>query len=297
MPVNALPTNALTYTGDLVSLPYTFISVTGTDAEKLLHGQVSCDVRSLDEHTVSYGTTNTAKGRMYGLFKIARVADGFLLRIENTCTQIFLAHLKKYVAFFKAEIEVNNQFRAFGQLSLIDGGPERPNHFVRNGKDLVIRCQTKSPMFEIWSPSQAKPVSRSPEQWFVQETLSGIPELYSETQEKFILQHINLQHLGAVSFNKGCYTGQEIIARIKFRGKLKKKTFLLQTREKNIAPPGTDIFDEKGQKCGVLVRAHWSDETGTVALGVLDASYIESSKQVFLNGTNHTPFQVSELIY
>jgi len=299
----SISSQARQYLDALIPLPYTFISITGVDAEKFLQGQVSCDLRTLDEQSASYSTVNTAKGRIYGLFKIVRSSEGFLLRMESSCVSAFMAQLSKYSAFFKAKIQIADQFRAFGLLSDMHEAPKQANTLLRYSDGFILRCPSETPMFEFWSDSNLSGVaSSSPEPWFVQETLNGIPELYAETQEQFILQQLNLQHLGAVSFNKGCYTGQEIIARMKFLGKLKKKAYLLQTpekreQEKNTALAGSDILDQTGKKCGELIRCHWSQRNGTVALGVLNISDAEHTKQLSLANTEASPFQIREPVY
>lgn len=287
----------------LTPLPYSFVSVTGDDAEKFLQGQVSCDLSHLDADSVSYGTVNTAKGRMYGLFKIIRIDGGFLLRMESSCTDKFLKQLGKYMVFFKASMHIEAQYKAYACFSTLPGAPELPNQLVRSNDNIVLRCHSKTPMFEIWSRSIEPAIASSTaEQYFAQETLNGIPELYAETQEEFILQHLNLQHLGAVSFSKGCYTGQEIIARMKFLGKVKKQAYLLQTTqlkhsEAGSIGPGAEIIDSDNRRCGEIIRCHWSEPDNTVALGILDIAAFENSKQLSLGNARACLFQISEPDY
>ena len=155
-------------------------------------------------------------------------------------------------------------------------------------------------MFEIWTHDlslEQQTTNLSIDAWFAFESKLGIPELYSSTLDSFILQYLNLQELGAVSFKKGCYTGQEIIARMKFLGKLKKKMYLLTSSSKETAEPGSDVYDTNGKKSGVIVRSHWSEETGSATLAILSTSYSDSSESLYLTPEKTASFLVSQINY
>jgi folate-binding protein YgfZ len=178
--------------------------------------------------------------------------------------------------------------------------PKQVNQLIQSGSEFISRVSNKQPLFEVWSPDCALKqliTSSDPETWFVLEAQLGIPELYSATQDHFILQYLNLQELGAVSFKKGCYTGQEIIARMKFLGKLKKKMYLLSSPSKDTAEPGSDIYDKHSKKCGVVVRSHWSDATGSITLGVLNISYSDGDAKVYLTTEKKVPFSANQINY
>jgi len=287
----------------LTPLPYTFISVQGSDAEKFLQGQLSCDLSLLNGQNLSFGTLNSPKGRMYGLFKIVVYKDGFLLRLENSTAKLFLLTLNKYKVFFKCVISIEEQFSAFAYTADSKSEPNLPQNAkdkMSIGTNFISRLSNNAPLYEIWSQElneHKAEIGTDTESWFAMEAKLGIPELYAETQDQFILQYLNLQDLGAVSFNKGCYTGQEIIARMKFLGKLKKKMFLLSASDKYTAQPGADIFSDEGKKCGTVVRSHWSKQTGSVTLAILSTSYIDNQLPVYLDEQKTSPFQVSELNY
>jgi len=287
----------------LSRLPYSFISVLGIDAEKFLQGQLSCDLSTLDSEHIQFGTMNTPKGRMYGLFKIARIENGFLLRLESSTVELFLTNIKKYKVFFKCEINIEERYSAFAYIASQDNKPifpEKAYQLAHIGSDVIACISNSAPLFEIWSQDQNihhLVTGTDSEAWFAMEAKMGIPELYDVTQDQFILQYLNLQDLGAVSFKKGCYTGQEIIARMKFLGKLKKKMFLLSSPEKFTKKAGADIFTEDGKKCGSIVRSHWSAQTGSITLAILSTSYSESNSKVYFDLEKSHPFTVSELNY
>lgn len=281
---------------DKFLLPYQFVSIIGPDAEKFLQGQVSCDISTLTTREASYGTVNTPKGRMYGFFLVIRVEDGFLLRLHESTVDQFVAQLSKYKVFFKCELKVEDQWKAIGSLS--NEKEMVPYQVDTTDIGRITRLPGDIACYEIWTAQEDQDCDATElSKWQCIQNLNGIPELYGTTQEQFILQYLNLQHLKAVSFNKGCYTGQEIIARMKFLGKLKKKTFLLRSNTQQTATPGETIFDSNGKKCGELVTSNWHADYGSTALGILDISYAEKSESVFLKDDLCTAFSVEEIVY
>jgi len=287
----------------LIHLPYSFVSITGIDAEKFLQGQFTCDLTTTSNETLQFGTVNSPKGRMYGLFKITRIVDGFLIRLESSTVELLIRNLSKYKVFFKCEIKIEEHLSAFAYSPLKsneEGFPERGNQLLHINSEFISRTSDKQSLFEIWSPDlslRQLTTNTDPDIRFALEAQLGIPELYSATQDHFILQFLNLQELGAVSFKKGCYTGQEIIARMKFLGKLKKKMYLLSSSTKEVAEAGSDIYDENSKKCGVIVRSHWSETTGSITLGILNTSYSDNDAKVYLTPEKNTAFNVSQINY
>jgi len=294
----------------LIKLPHSFISITGDGAEKFLQGQVSCDLSKLNEHSVSFGTINNPKGRMYGLFKIIRTDTGFLLCLEPSTVEFILTNLNKYKVFFKCELKEEQDLFAYGILGQISQDelanfstlPEFSMQlFRRNDSEFIHRLPCSSTMYELWTTNLETTVdnieTNSADNWFAAEANEGLPQLYQSTQEKFILQDLNLQTLQAVSFKKGCYTGQEIIARMKFLGKQKKKMYCLNSSKQEIASAGNNIYDDQGKKCGSIVRSHWSKETGSVSLAIINIAFVEKQQKAYLNETTNTPFDISEIDY
>ncbi|MFT7185392.1 MAG: folate-binding protein YgfZ [Pseudohongiellaceae bacterium] len=287
----------------LIRLPYSFLTITGIDAEKFLQGQFTSDLATITNDTIQFSTVNTPKGRMYGLFKIVRIESGFLIRLESSTLEQFLKNITKYKVFFKCEIKIEEQLLSFGYQALTSNEknlPQQNNELQRTGSEFISRLSDKQALFEIWSSDLSLDkitTALDPEIWFAKEAQLGIPELYAATQDCFILQYLNLHELGAVSFKKGCYTGQEIIARMKFLGKLKKKMYLLSSPIKEIAEAGSNIYDDNGKKCGLVVRSHWSDQTGSVTLGILNTNYSDSVDKMYISPEKKAPFMISQINY
>ena len=304
---------------EFIPLSHRFISVTGADAEKFLQGQSSCDLTALDNNHACFGTFNTPKGRMYSLFKAVRIQDGFLLGVQHETLPSIIEKLNKYKVFFKCTLQEDAQYRAFGLIlqpelkntpvALTDLPTENMQITKPSEQKVIFKVPNAENMYEIWMTETelhqqdqidqqiTQESSASQEEWFARETLTGIPELYPSTEEKFILQTLNLQELGAVSFSKGCYTGQEIIARMKFLGKQKKKMYCLRSNEKFCVKPSSDIIDSEGHKCGLVVRSHYSKTLGSIALGILNIDNTNMAKSYLLGDTSSPEFSVNEISY
>jgi len=120
------------------------------------------------------------------------------------------------------------------------------------------------------------------EAWFLQEIRDGLPRVTLATQELFVPQMVNLERLGAVDFHKGCYPGQEIVARTQYRGALKRR--MIRARVGSAAAAGDELFaeDVAGQPAGVVVNAAAAPEGGSELLCVLQIGSIECATTVHL---------------
>ncbi|WP_250657272.1 YgfZ/GcvT domain-containing protein [Alkalimarinus coralli] len=279
---------------------YSIIRVSGADAEKFMQGQFSCDVREVKSDQSRMGSANTPKGRAYATFRIAKQGDDYLLRLPTQISQDVCERLNKYIVFSKATLALDENLCVLGlsgspqSLSnLLDDTTQLPaevDNSISIGRSTIIRVPSHhTPRYEIWcEPDTAKSLltdhaegrqntQYTQADWAWTEIAEGIAEIYSETQESYIPQMLNLQHLNAISFKKGCYTGQEIIARMKYLGKLKKGMFLLSASRQPEALPNADIFEQStGKKVGSVVRSISANDQDTQRLlAVLD---IETGK-------------------
>ncbi len=296
-------------------LTHRFISITGPDAVKFLQGQASCDLNELDDKSFSYGTLNTPKGRMYCLFKVLKTEEGLLLSMHESLIETTLQKLNKYAVFSKCELKEDVSYKALGIISnaandydnfltSISLNKQEASAQVKHNENYWLNISSEKNLCEAWVKTETSlPASltqsqtEKTEHWHALETICGIPELYSASQDEFILQFLNLHQLGAVSFKKGCYTGQEIIARMKFLGKQKKQTYLLHSDQHITQAPLTSVYDQQGVKCGTVIRSHWAPETGSVALCMLSIESALSYGEVFMNDSLDAPFLVTELDY
>lgn len=260
------------------------LAVRGADASKFLQGQVTCNLNYLNAQTTSLGARCTPKGRMLSSFRILPEGDGYLLAMATELLEAQLAELKKYAVFSKSTLsDETGAWVRFG-LSGGDGAlvslgldlPQTADTLVRHNDLLALRLADGRA--ELWGPADvaetlharlAAQLREAPlNDWLLGQVRAGIGQVFGATREQLIPQMINLQALGGVSFKKGCYTGQEIVARMQYLGKLKRRLYRLKL---DAAPPavGTELFSPvHGSSVGEIVLTAQA-EAGSEVLAVL----------------------------
>lgn len=263
------------------------ISVLGPDAEKFLQGQLTCDLREVSQLGSRLGAHCTVKGSMIALYRAMAVDDGFWLRLHHTCLAAGLSALQKYIIFSKAEARHADQLLGLGLLgpgaaSLVEQLFGRVPSEVDGCLYQDGRCVVNVPgeRFELWLPAQqmATVLDRLTKQaplgtsndWQLSEIQAAIPDLRAATHEHFIPQMVNLQALQGVSFTKGCYTGQEIVARLQHRGKLTKAMYLASVNTTALPQPGDYLHSNRNPNAGQILLAARGDEQTVWLLAVIN---------------------------
>lgn len=259
------------------------IVVRGPDADSFLQGQLTCDVREVTlEHSV-LGAYCSPKGRVLACLRLFRRGDAICLELPRDLTEPTLARLSKYVLRAKVTLEdAHNRLAGFGvagpkaaalvmkQLGL-NAIPEAENGVIHTAGDksgiTVIRLPGLMPRFELHGPVGAMPeinkaLGGDPgldaERWAALEILAGRPAVYRQTVEAFVPQMLNLDLLGGISFQKGCYVGQEVVARTHHLGKIKRRMILAKVDSARAPWPGDPVFSAQagdGQIAGQVVHA------------------------------------------
>jgi len=263
------------------------LAVRGPDANKFLQGQITCNLNYLSDSQCSLGARCTPKGRMQSSFRILSVNDGYLLAMASELLTAQLSDLQKYAVFSKSKL--TDESAEWLRLGLSGGDealrglglelPESADSVVRHNELLALRLADGRA--ELWVPAgQTEAVSAQlatlmPEaplnDWLLAQVRAGIGQVMGSTRELFIPQMINLQALGGVSFKKGCYTGQEIVARMQYLGKLKRRLYRLTAPDASLPEPGTALFSPThSSSVGEVVLAAHS-ATGIELLAVLQA--------------------------
>ena len=234
------------------------LAVRGPDANKFLQGQVTCNLNYLSDSYSSLGARCTPKGRMQSSFRILSVSDGYLLAMASDLLDAQLTDLKKYAVFSKSKLTDESQdwlriglngaddiLRSLG-LELAATADSVAH------RDDLLALRLSDGRAELWIPAdqatavQAQVASQLPEaplnDWLLAQVRAGIGQVVGSTRELFIPQMINLQAVGGVSFKKGCYTGQEIVARMQYLGKLKRRLYRLALHDSQVPEPATLLF-------------------------------------------------------
>ncbi|MCJ8207653.1 folate-binding protein YgfZ [Pseudomonas sp. RGM2987] len=282
------------------------LAVRGVDAGKFLQGQLTCNLNYLSDSQSSLGARCTQKGRMQSSFRILLEGDGVLMAMATELLEPQLVDLKKYAVFSKSRLtDESAAWVRFGLQdaanALTDLGLELPaetDSVVRH--DSLIAIRVSPGRAELWAPAEQAPVLQTRlraalaeadlNAWLLGQIRAGIGQVMPATRELFIPQMLNLQAVGGVSFKKGCYTGQEIVARMQYLGKLKRRLYRLQLDASQLPEPGTELFSPvHGSSIGEVVIAAQAErniellavlqaeaaEEGNVHLGTLEGPVLQ----------------------
>jgi folate-binding protein YgfZ len=293
------------------------ISVTGADAATFLQNQFCNDVRNVTPSLSQLNAYCTPKGRILAFFRLFQRDDAYYLRLPREILEPTLKRLRMFVLMSKVTLEdasdtlvrIGFSGPKAGQLlgEYVNEVPATTDAVSHDG--LSIICIQPGTRFEIigdaaavstlWTKlsDQATPVSDR--HWELQDIQAGIPEVVTETQEAFVPQMLNLQAINALSFKKGCYPGQEIVARMHYLGKLKRRMFLAHIADEVSAAAGDPLFAEdstSGQGVGKVVRAQPNPDGGTDLLAVIELSSAEQ-QALRLNNIDGPLLKLLELPY
>jgi hypothetical protein len=243
--------------------------------EKLLQGQLTCDVTRLGEETTIPGALCTPKGRMISNFMLARDSEGdFYMVMHRGLLAATADTLKKFAPFYKTEIDdVSDSMRVLGLCGqfasrAIDG--DRGAILSAVSPDRSAAIVPASEAEALWQELVAEARPAGLPYWHLLDIRDGLGEVRPETREEFIPQMLNLQFADAISFKKGCYTGQEIVARMHYLGKLKRRMYRLGAAGQT-PPPAGDPCQVPGSSgnAGHVVFAERADDDNLEMLAVL----------------------------
>jgi folate-binding protein YgfZ len=288
------------------------LAVRGVDAGKFLQGQLTCNIDYLGDAKATLGARCTQKGRMQSSFRILPEGDGYLLAMASELIEAQLLDLKKYAVFSKSKLTdesaswvrfgVNNGDNALTALGL---DLSQDTDAVARAND-VIAIRVSPARAELWVRADQADALRatlaesltegSLNDWLLGQIRAGLGQVFGPTREALIPQMINLQAVGGVSFKKGCYTGQEIVARMQYLGKLKRRLYRLNLSDSQLPQPGAPLFSPvHGSAVGEVVIAAQAGD-GIELLAVLQADAAEDGN-IHLGAPDGPALQLSDLPY
>lgn len=288
------------------------LAVRGADAGKFLQGQLTCNLDYLSETRASLGARCTQKGRMQSSFRILLQGDGVLMAMATELLEPQLADLKKYAVFSKSKL--SDESAAWVRFGVEHGdaalkrlGLELPTETDSVARhDGLIAIRVSPDRAELWLAADQADVIKGRlsallaegdlNQWLLGQIRAGIGQVMPTTRELFIPQMLNLQAVGGVSFKKGCYTGQEIVARMQYLGKLKRRLYRLSLETGEVPEPGTPLFSPThGSAIGEVVIAARAGQSIEL-LAVLQAEAAEGGN-VHVGALEGPALQLLELPY
>jgi len=239
------------------------LKISGQDSIKFLQGQTSCDFNQLTPEKGLQGAICNIKGRVIANFYALQQADDILFILASDLLEEILTHLKKFAVFFKTQLSnAEDEF----QIEYILNQDSLPSE-----QDSLYYCQQESPMHSRLLISQGeinqylylrprtdpRPIELPAINDLIKglSFISGHAIIHKATSEKFIPQMLNMQLTQGISFKKGCYTGQEIVARMQYRGNLKKHLYLLSAPAKLTLPALSKLINQDGKDVAEVVNS------------------------------------------
>ena len=291
------------------------IGVSGDDAARFLHGQLTNDVEHLGHERITLNGYCTAKGRLLATFRVWRDAQAVYLLLPRELLPGVLKRLSMFVLRAKARlVDASDAWRVsavFGRgaeekVRALGGAiPTAPGDCVAFGPSRVARLRGGARVAErflVIAPAGQSPDSAwlsdltavgSGAYWW-SEIDSGVPTVFAATQELFVPQMINFEVIGGISFSKGCYPGQEVVARSQYRGKLKRRMQL--AHGETAAAAGADLFAEgDAEAAGTVVMAATSPGGGFDLL--IECPQEKVDKPLHLNAADGPRLELRALPY
>jgi tRNA-modifying protein YgfZ len=295
------------------------LAIRGEDAPAFLQGQLTSDVRQISATQSQLTAMCSPKGRMLMSGRLFRRGDDFYLRLPDTMLAPVLNRLRMFV--LRAKVVLEDAGGELVRMGLSGPGAEAElrdalgavplalDEGLQTGAITALRIPGPHPRFELYGPVEpmrklwsvldvrTAPVGMTP--WRLLDVLAGVPNVYPQTADAFVPQMANYELIGGVSFSKGCYTGQEVVARSHYLGKVKRRMYRARVDTDTSPLPGDELHapaTESGQSAGKIVDASPHPDGGYEVLAVVQCLSAEG-QQVRLGGPDGPVLHFAALPY
>lgn len=252
------------------------IRATGADAQAFLQGQLSNDINDLQNMHAQISAYCNPKGRMLAQFLVIPDKEDYLLLLPRSILEPTLKRMRMFVLRSQVTLsDVSEEIVCLGlagkavevhvqqALSL----PTEDYQLVQTDTSLVCKLPAPCPRFltvtnlaqasSLWQQASAQLLATDQHIWHWLDIQAGLPSIWPQTVEEFVPQMVNLDLINGVNFKKGCYPGQEIVARMHYLGKPKRRMYRLALPRDGSPESGTDLYvaGGDGQSAGKIVLA------------------------------------------
>jgi len=273
------------------------VRVTGDDAIGFMQGQLTNDVTQVADNYSQLSGYCNPKGRLFSILRLYRLHGDLYFSLPESLAEATLDRLRKYVLMAKVQFEPTEDMADMGIAGVdaesllstsLGDFPAQSGNAIHNQGYHVVRLPGQVPRFEIFSTPQQLmalwqslrknenvwPTGLRPWQWLA--VRAGEPQLFPATQEEFIPQMMNFDAVDGLSFTKGCYPGQEIVARMNYLGTLKRRMFLMHG-DGEPTPEGSDVYNARdpSQPVGKIAASQAAPGNGFDCLAVLKIQAVE----------------------
>jgi len=276
------------------------VRVAGADARAFLHGQLTNDIEHLGPSQVRRAGWCTAKGRLLATVLVVPQADDFLLLLPRELVAPVIKRLKMFV--LRAKVTIEDESERWAQLGVLGAGglqalearnvhvPDEVLAVARSDATIVVRVEGDRARVLVPSESARALVERlglrevDASRWTLAEIRMGVPQVIAATQDLFVPQMLNFEAVGGLDFKKGCYPGQEVVARAQYRGQVKRHMRRARVAASAAPAVGQDLYcdEQSGQACGTVV-AVGADGGETEILAVVPIASAQAQLPVRLS--------------
>ena len=264
---------------------YGLLHAAGGDARAFLHAQLTSDVEHLGPGEARYAGWCSAKGRLLATFLVVPCSGGFLLQLSGDLVPAVGKRLSMFILRSKVKlVDASAAWLQFGlwgadaasRLDALGFKPPAGKLAVAESQGAIVVGIEHDRFLLVASPQMQDriEVNATADDWALAEVRAGRPLIVQSTQDQFVPQMVNLEHTGGVDFKKGCYPGQEIVARAQYRGAVKRRMYRLRGAALR---PGQELYSDAapGQASGTVVNA-----AGGESLAVLQISAVEAGSPI-----------------
>jgi folate-binding protein YgfZ len=221
---------------------YGLLSVSGADARAFLHAQLTNDIAKLPPERAALAGWCTAKGRLLATMLVIPSPEGFLLQLARDLAPTVAKRLSMFI--LRSKVKIADESDAWAQYGFWDAD-EAVTGVVWAGDAVTVGVGERR--FLKIGKGISQDCKAGEDAWTLQEIRAGRPWISAATQDQFVPQMVNLEAIGGVDFQKGCYPGQEIVARAQYRGQVKRRMARVHL------PPGVEVKPGEEFDGGVIV--------------------------------------------
>ena len=264
---------------------FSIISISGADSTEFIQGQMTQDISAIGDDEARMTAILNPQGRVMSTALIMHWDDSIILVLSKDTVDDLIVWLSRFilrskvtVSRLEAHIYGLNQNLANIESDSLD--LEKEIFCLRSIETDAERTLLITKSLHDFSKSSI--TTMSSRNWQLADIQAGIPTIYKENIAKFIPQMINLDLINGISFNKGCYTGQEIVARVQHRGKIKRRMFHISTQQSNTEiRPGTPVLLGDSEVGTIIQSVQYKNQIHSLAVIKNDAS----KKKLLVNGS------------
>lgn len=251
------------------------ISATGPDASAFLQGQLSNDINQVSAERAQLSSYSSPKGRAYTTFQIMQRQGVYYLALSSEVLETVLKRLRVFVMRSKVALEdAHDSLVHFGYAdpageqrlqAALGNYPKQILDAVQIGNLTIVRQAASVPRFEIygeldearqlWSRLSVHAAAVGSAVWDYFDIEAGIPKITPASMEAWVPQMLNLHLIDGINFKKGCFPGQEVVARLKYLGKNKRQMYRVAIDGVNLPAVGAKIHDANGEEAGEILNS------------------------------------------